>query len=388
MAIKIYNNIADIGETTWQGLKPPLCPFLDYAFLQGLEQSNSIGPKNGWNPQYLALLDSTDKGILYFFEKHNSYGEYIFDWDWANAYHQQGIDYFPKFTSMIPFTPVITPHFIMKKFNENLAHQLLDNFEQNYRQGDSSSAHFLFLSPEELPLFKARNYLLRESIQYHFYNDNYSDFESLLGVFKRKKAKQIIRERKSIESLHIESITGDNLTTQHALQMYRFYNSTIINKGAIPYLNQEFFIHIFASMQDNILYIQASEADKLIAGALYFYDSKRLYGRYWGAFVDYPNLHFELCYYRGIEFCIEKKLSVFEAGAQGEHKISRGFKPIRTYSAHLLKNQVFKQAIEKFITNEKEMVGKTIEHLSRMLPFNSSLRKNSCEEQRINTIDH
>jgi len=362
----------------------PLVLFLNYRFLQGLEKSHSIGKETGWKPLYLAKLDSAKKGILYFFEKRNSYGEYIFDWDWADAYHRHGIPYFPKFTSMIPFTPVITPHFVMKEFDNDLAHDLLNEFEKFYQAANSTSAHFLFLAPEELPIFKAREYLIRESIQYHFYNDDYEDFETLLGTFKKKKAKQIIRERKSTHRLRIESFTGEDLTPQHALQMYRFYNSTIAIKGAIPYLNQDFFSHIFGHMKSSILYIQASETDKPIAGALYFYDSKRLYGRYWGTIADYPNLHFELCYYRGIEFCIKKKLSVFEAGAQGEHKISRGFKPIRTYSAHLLKNRDFQNAIEDFISNERELVSKTIEHLKGMLPFHSTERS---EWSSINQLE-
>jgi len=370
MDVNIYKKITEIDSNTWQKLQPECSPFLNYQFLYSLEKSHSIGAASGWNPLYLTVGNASAQAILYLFEKHNSYGEYIFDWEWANAHHRFGIPYFPKLTSMIPFTPVTTPHFIMKDFDEKLAHLLLDYVEQFYKEKNYSSSHFLFLSTEELALFKSRNYLIRESIQYHFYNEDYCDFENLLKSFKNKKAKQIRKERKFPDNLKIQSFTGDQLTAQHAQQMYEFYISTIEIKGAIPYLNFEFFSNIFSNMKENVLYIQANENDRAIAGALYFYDSNRLYGRYWGALLDYPNLHFELCYYRGIDFCLKNKLSVFEAGAQGEHKISRGFKPIRTYSAHLLQNHTFQNAIEDFIEREKVSVSKTIDYLNGMLPFN------------------
>ena len=369
MSVQIFESISAIEPKIWNDLNSHASPFLNYQFLHALEMSHCIGEGTGWKPLYFAALDQQTKGILYCFEKDDSYGEFIFDWGWVDAYHRTGIPYYPKLSSMIPFTPTTTPHFIMKKFNEEIAHQLLDKFEEFYREGETNSAHFLFLTSSERKLFQSRDYLIRESLQYHFYNENYVDFDDLLKTFRSRKSKQIRKERKFPKELTIESFTGEELTPQHAIQMYQFHNSTILNKGAPPFLSQRFFTQTFESMKNNVLYVQASEHAGPVAGALYFYDSDRLFGRYWGTSVNHPNLHFELCYYQGIDFCLKKKISVFEGGAQGEYKISRGFKPVKTYSAHLLKNKDFHQAIDHFISEEKSWVDQAMVQLADKLPY-------------------
>ncbi|MDB9786480.1 GNAT family N-acetyltransferase [Bacteriovoracaceae bacterium] len=375
MTVKIYNCVDSIDSKIWGLLNDSKNPFLNYDFFSTLEKSQCVGIDSGWMPRYLTSLDGEKKGILYFFEKKNSLGEYIFDWEWVDAYHRNDLPYFPKITSMVPFTPVTNSHFIMDKFDEDLAHQLLDTLEQYYSEHNFSSLHFLFLSPEERTLFTKRGYLIRESFQYHFFNNNYENFAHMLTTFKGKKAKTILKERSATNELQINSITGDNLTADHAKQMFKFYQNTIAQKGAISYLNEQFFCDIFEKLKHNILYVEAFHENRPIAGALYFYDANKLYGRYWGSTEDYPFLHFELCYYRGIDFLLEKNLKVFEAGAQGEHKISRGFKPIRTYSAHLIKNETFNVAISDFIVREKESVGKTIQYLNKMIPFKSESKQ-------------
>jgi len=368
MKTTIHTTISSIGEKTWNSLaSTPV--FLDYRFFNGLEQSDSLATKSGWGPLYFVLEDSDKLAILYSFAKKHSYGEYIFDWSWADAYHHHGLDYYPKLTSMIPFTPATTNHFLMQHFDESLAHRLLDSYEAYYAEHNYSTNHFLFLCEKEIPIFSSREYLIRESLQYHFLNPGYKDFSDFLSTVKNKKAKQIRKERLFSHEITIAEYSGDQIRPLHAQELWHFYLATIAQKGAIPYLNKIFFSNVFHNMKEHILYINATRGDKVIAGALFFFDQERLYGRYWGAHENHPNLHFELCYYRGIDFCIKNKLSVFEAGAQGEHKIGRGFTPSRTYSAHQIKNPLFKKAIENFIHEEKKSLQLTIESLQKRLPF-------------------
>jgi predicted N-acyltransferase len=353
-----------ISKELWLRNQPSENPFLRYEFIQALLESRSIGQEAGWMPHYT----HDENGILLSFAKNHSYGEYIFDWGWAEAYERYGIPYYPKLTSMIPFTPVTSSHFLMKTFDEEKASGLLNQHGEKFEVGPYSSDHFLFLPQEELKLFENHGYLIRESFQYHFFNKSYRDFEDFLSNLKTKKAKTLRHERvfTNIEFTHY---TGDALTSQHAKRMYAFYISTIVNKNSYDYLNEGFFEIIFQTLRENILYIEASEDGVPVAGSLFFYDHKKLYGRYWGSSKYVDNLHFELCYYQGIDFCLRKKIEVFEAGAQGEHKISRGFKPVRTYSSHKLKHPEFQKAVRHFIDEEKIGIARAIEGLSELLPF-------------------
>jgi predicted N-acyltransferase len=353
-----------ISKPQWDKHQPESNPFLNYEFIDALIKSQSVKTETGWTPAFL----ENDYGILMSFVKTHSYGEYIFDWGWAEAFSKHGIPYYPKMTSLLPFTPVTTQHFLMKTFNEDHANALLKEHIEFFLKSDVSSTHFLFLAPNEIPVFKKQDFLIRESIQYHFFNPGYKSFEDFLDRLKTKKAKQIRRER-TFEGLSIKKYTGAELTSLHAKRMYQFYISTIAHKNSYDYLNEEFFELIFSNLSKNILYIEASIKDSVVAGSLFFYDHEKLYGRYWGSSVYVDNLHFELCYYQGIDFCIEKNISVFEAGAQGEHKIARGFKPIRTYSAHKIKHPAFSKAISEFIETEKIHVKASIEKLSEYLPF-------------------
>lgn len=361
------SKIEQITDSHWAELLPRSNPFLKKSFLTALERSQSIGSSAGWQPLYF----TEPNGLLYTFIKSHSYGEYIFDWDWARAFSQYQLPYYPKLTSMIPLTPVTTSHFIMPKFEYDIASRLMDSYISFYENHELSSSHFLFITEEEIPLFENNKHTIRESFQYHFYNENYATFEDYLLCLKSKKAKNIRLER-HFPNLRIEKITSSNLTKKHADEMYQLYLSTIEVKNAIDYLKEEFFQIVFQEMKDNILFVRASKDERIIAGSLFFYDDQRLFGRYWGALEQVENLHFELCYYQGIEFSIEKQLKVFEAGAQGEHKISRGFKPVRTFSAHHIKNKDFHHAISNYISEEKRLIQSTIEELSKHLPFKKS----------------
>jgi predicted N-acyltransferase len=356
-----------ISKSIWDAHQPNSNPFLNFAFMDALIQSNCVNTEKGWTPNFITQKEN---GVLLSFIKNHSYGEYIFDWGWAEAYQKYGVPYYPKLTSLIPFTPVTTQHFLMKDFDEKKASLLLKEHDDFYDRGEFSSAHFLFLNDREIEVFRQHDYMIRESMQYHFFNQNYENFEDFLTQLKSKKAKNIRHER-SLPQLKIKKYTAEELTKEHGKRMYQFYISTIANKHSFDYLNAEFFELIFERMKPNILYVEATLEGQAIAGSLFFYDHEKLYGRYWGSSMFVENLHFELCYYQGIDFCIEKGLKVFEAGAQGEHKIARGFRPIKTYSAHKIKHPGFQDAIHEFIENEKRHVSQNIEELSKYLPFKS-----------------
>jgi predicted N-acyltransferase len=357
MTAKLTNQLNDSG---WDKMDPLGFPFLSFDFFKTLEESKSIGEGTGWNPIYISDADS----LIYTFVKEHSYGEYIFDWDWANFYHEHNIQYYPKLTSMIPFTSVTTPHSLGK-----LSQSCMQRYEKFYEDNHFSSSHFLFLTESELDFYRSFNYIIRDSFQYHFTNKDYTCFDGFLSDLKNKKAKQIRKERIFDDNIKLNQFTGNSLSSEHAEQMYKFYLSTIENKNAISYLTKGFFIEIFSRLKDNIYYVQASKDEKPIAGALYFYGPDRLYGRYWGATENITNLHFELCFYQGIEICIKEGLPVFEAGAQGEHKISRGFRPVKTYSAHKFKHPEFSNAIEKYIEGERENIQAVMSQLTERLPF-------------------
>ncbi|MBA2404499.1 MAG: N-acetyltransferase [Bdellovibrionales bacterium] len=364
--IKPQTSILNIPRELWDKAASQKSPFLQYDFLLALEKSQSIGAGSGWLPLY--FVDEAENAIFYSFVKSHSYGEYIFDWQWANAYKQYGMEYYPKLTSMIPFTPITTSHFLMPAFNAAAVDHLLKSYHELYQHQNFSSSHFLFLNQDEIPLFEQQGYLIRHSMQYHFFNQNYQSFDDYLLHMKGRKAKQVRKER-IFPDLKIQKFSGNDLRPEHALQMYQFYLSTIDQKNAIDYLKQDFFMMVFETMKNNVMYVQASDAKGPMAGSLFFFDNERLYGRYWGCHAEIENLHFELCYYQGIDFCIDQKLKVFEAGAQGEHKISRGFTPTITYSAHKLKHQQFHSAIANFIAEEKVQLEAARSELALQLPF-------------------
>ena len=358
MTIDIKNHIQD---TQWAGLTKSNNPLLSEHFFKLLEQSGSIGKESGWEPLY---FEEKDNSILYTFKKSHSYGEYIFDWDWANGFHQQNIPYYPKLTSMVPFTPATSSHFIGTH-----SEKLMESYEDFYDSNAYSSSHFLFLSRQEIDFFKSYGYTLRDSFQYHFENQNYKCFDDFLSKLKNKKAKQIRKERKFDSEIKFSSFSGDQLTKVHAIQMFKFYQNTLLIKQAISYLNLDFFISAFTELKNSIYYVQAMRDDIPIAGSLFFYGKDTLYGRYWGSTEDIPNLHFELCYYRGIDFCIENKIKTFEAGAQGEHKIARGFVPVKTFSAHKIKHPGFQHGINQYIENERIQIDRALVYLNERSPF-------------------
>jgi predicted N-acyltransferase len=377
MRVERIDGIGHADEAAWRALEPPDFPFFDFEFLRALERSGSIGPGSGWEPVYLVCSDAGRLlGGLCLYLKTDSYGEYIFDWDWARAYREHGLSYYPKLVAAVPFTPATGPKLLVRPDVAGGARAAVTRalFDAAKELGDElrvSSTHALFLPERELGEFAQRGFALRHSLQFHWRNRGYDAFSDYLGAMTGKRSRQIKRERRQLEGLAIERLTGEALTGEHAATMHRFYVGTLDTKWGVPYLTEAFFAEIFRTMPDRILLVLARDepTGRPVAGALFLFKGGALYGRYWGAAERRRNLHFELCYYQGIEFAIERRLELFEAGAQGEHKLARGFLPSLTYSAHAIRHLGFKRAIEQYIAEERELIAGAMAAYTRHDPY-------------------
>jgi uncharacterized protein len=367
--------IEQVYVAAWRALESPDFPFFDYEFLRALERSSSIGGVSGWSPVYLVCKDAVGRvlGALCLYLKTHSYGEYIFDWEWAHAYRQYGLPYYPKLVAAAPFTPATGPKLLVRPDADHAAvmRALLDAAQRFGEERRVSSSHALFLPEEELDEFAGHGFAVRHSVQFHWRNRGYGAFSDYLDALVSKRRRQVARERRQLEGVEIERLTGNELSPEHAATMYRFYLATSDRKWGSPYLTGAFFAEVFRTMGDRILLVFARDREtrRPIAGALNFFKGRTLYGRYWGATEERRNLHFELCYYQAIEFAIERRLALFEAGAQGQHKLARGFLPSLTYSAHAIRHPEFKRAIERYIADEKELVAEDMQAYASQDPY-------------------
>ncbi len=341
-------------------------PLANRNFLKILESSGSVGEQTGWLAHHFEYNNS----ILPSYIKLHSYGEYIFDWNWANFYQSHQIPYYPKLLHAIPFSPVNAPKFLGNKDDfSRLAKKSYDFYQQH----NLSSEHYLFINDQEEILLHELGFVTQLTHQYHFHN-KYESFEHFLDFLRKNKRKNIKKERKLIaqSNLEIERLTRDQLTDELLEEFYIFYISTITKKGAYPYLTKSFFTSLD---KNQTMIVKASTQHETVAMALFFYNSEALYGRLWGIMPEfenhYPYLHFELCYYQGIDYCLEKKIPLFEAGAQGEHKLLRGFKPVIIKSAHHIKIPQAFEIIQQDIKRKNEQTLKDIEILKLYLPYKS-----------------
>jgi predicted N-acyltransferase len=360
MRVDRLSSIKRVEVAAWRAMEPPDFPFFDFEFLLALERSRSVGRRTGWSPVYLVCEEQGRViGAMPLYLKTDSYGEYVFDWAWANAYHQNGLSYYPKLVSAVPFTPATGPKLLVRPDADRAAvtRALLDATRELGDELRVSSSHALFLPEDELGEFEARGFAIRHSLQFHWRNRGYGAFADYLDAMTSKRRRQVARERRQVEGVEVVCLTGDALGPEHAAMMYRYYVDTYDRKWGSPYLTGAFFDEVFRTMRDRVMLAIASDEStrRPVAGALFFYKGKALFGRYWGATKMVRNLHFELCYYQGIEFAIERGLSLFEAGAQGEHKLARGFLPAITYSAHEIRHPAFRRAIEQYIAEERAM---------------------------------
>jgi len=379
MDIKIVNNFSSIKKAHWQNLQTNGNPFLRYEFLDQLERSRCVCDQTGWLPHHITLYDnepgknSSLIGAVPLYLKTHSYGEYVFDWAWANALERTGQQYYPKLVVSVPFTPVTGPRLLVAKNQDrdtvqkiliSAACELADHLKV-------SSLHWLFTTKKELGLLTSKNFLERTGCQFHWNNNNYRNFDDFIATFTSKKRKKILQERRYVREAGItmETLTGKNITEKHWRQFYQFYRSTIDAHFSTAYLNFDFFQGLGESMADDIVLVLAHRDHKIIAGALNFKGDDTLFGRYWGCTEKHNGLHFEACYYSAIEYCIETNMQRFEAGAQGEHKLSRGFIPVPTYSAHWLAHPEFSSAIDDFLKRESHGIEHYMSELSEHNPY-------------------
>jgi predicted N-acyltransferase len=378
MKVEIFESIQKISFEAWQKLTTESFPFADYEFLLALEETGCLGSRTGWKPFYICcFIETRLAGAFLCFSKTNSYGEYIFDFAWAQAFESYGLRYYPKLVSAIPFTPATGPKLLLdstltgeKKLT--VARLLLEKSQELKKSISASSLHALFIPETETSIFAQANFTIRHSFQYHWRNENFKDFPDFLSQLRAKRRKEIVRERRqALESgVKISRLTGDQLTPKHAELMYQFYTDTVGKMGGFAYLTKDFFRQVFLNMKHKILFVLAEkESGEPVAGALNYFGKDTLFGRHWGCVEDFKSLHFELCYYQGIEFAIEKKFSLFEAGAQGEHKFQRGFLPSLTYSAHQIDDPNLGPAIDEFIGEEKKQITLLFAQYGEQTPF-------------------
>ncbi|WP_299176691.1 GNAT family N-acetyltransferase [uncultured Neptuniibacter sp.] len=376
LELKFSHKISEIGANIWNSLCQEDYPFCRYEFLHALESSGSVCAKTGWQPLYIQLQeDGTTIAVMPLYLKNHSYGEYVFDWAWADAYHRYGLDYYPKLVTAIPYSPVEGPRLLTKQDPALLLEALQKLAPQLCQQLKAHSWHILFPTQHEINQFNHPQWLIRKGCQYQWFNRGYQNFDDFLAHFTSRKRKNVKKERQKIVEQAITHIalSGEQITSDQIETFYDFYRMTYLKRGREAYLNIDFFRQLRETMPDNLLLVLAYRDDQPVAGALSLKDSKTLYGRYWGCIDEYDSLHFETCYYQGIDYCIRHQLDRFDSGAQGEHKIQRGFEPVPTWSAHWIKEAGFNNAIKQFIEEERSAIDHQIEELSSYLPFRSDL---------------
>ena len=372
MKIELASSLSNVDKNQWNKLNICNHPFTSYEFLNALETSNSVSTKTGWTPKHILVKNAANNliGASPNYLKMHSYGEYIFDHSWANAFENAGGQYYPKLLSAIPFTPATGPRILLspqKNNNDEIFKLIIGTYEQLVKNNNLSSAHINFITKQLSDTLNKRNWIKRKGLQFHWYNKKYQSFDDFLGELKSTKRKAIKKERKKINEygLTIERLTGDALNVKIWDSFYEFYLSTIDKKWGGAYLTKDFFYSINRSMKNKILLVIAKKNNDIIAGALNFVGENTLYGRNWGSKLDVPFLHFELCYYQAIEYAIENKIQIVEAGAQGHHKIQRGYIATSTYSAHYIQNDSFDKAIRGFVEMEANEINKQIDIINQ-----------------------
>jgi predicted N-acyltransferase len=369
ITVKVHASIAEIPAAAWDACAGEENPSVSHAFLNALEESGSTTPRTGWTPQHLTLAGpgTSTIGVVPLYAKTHSYGEYIFDYGWADAFERAGGRYYPKLLSASPFTPVPGPRLMVHAgaLPETRAH-LIAAMIQLAKRRRISSLHVNFPESIDLEALTEAGFLQRMGQQFHWTNDGFRDFDDFLAALNSRKRKAVKKERREAlaPGLEIDVLTGADLKPRHWDAFYEFYLATSDRKWGSAYLNRRFFALIGERMPEKIVLIMARHGADYVAGAFNLLGTKTIYGRNWGSYGDYKFLHFECCYYQAIEFAIAHGLKRVEAGAQGPHKIQRGYLPVPTYSAHWIPDSGFRRAVAQFLTRECEMVAQKIEHLT------------------------
>jgi predicted N-acyltransferase len=367
---RIGGGVASFEAADWDRCAGSGNPFLGHAFLSALEESGSATPRTGWQPAPIAIdgADGRPAAVMPAYLKSHSQGEYVFDHGWAGAYERAGGRYYPKLQIAVPFTPV--PGRRLLTGQPRLAQGLIAAAETVVERNNLSSAHATFIHSDEVPLFERAGWLIRVDSQFHWHNESYGSFEDFLASLSSRKRKAIRKERReALEGLAIQHLTGSAIEEAHWDAFWRFYQDTGARKWGRPYLTRSFFSLLGERLADRVLLVFALHDGVPIAGALNLIGGDALYGRYWGTCADVPHLHFEICYYQAIEAAIARGLKRVEAGAQGEHKLSRGYRPVPTFSAHYLADPRLRVAVADFLDAERRAVSHEIAILGEMGPF-------------------
>ena len=376
MEIKLLTSLSDINAQQWNELVKDNNPFVRYEFLNALEVNGCVDQSFGWIPRHIAIYEHdrlVAACILY--EKHNTYGEFVFDHAWSDAYQRNGLEYFPKLVSCIPYNPIQGQRFLCQPGREEEIFPILLNAIQEIaRQYQYSSFHCLFASEYEQEWFQSQDLLSRHDCQFHWFNQNYQSFDDFLSTFSSRKRKNIRKERERVKQAGVSFRVLDGYTSSDKdwQDFTRFYLKTFSEKWGMATLNEAFFKQVAKLIPDQVVLVLADLNDECIAGALMYKSDTHLYGRFWGCDIELEYLHFEACYYQGIDFCIEQGLNKFEPGAQGEHKIARGFIPTLTRSSHWLSAPYFQKPIEVFTQQEKLAIKDYMENLSQHIPYKKS----------------
>ena len=374
MRSAVHKSVDEIDPGQWNALSGTDSPFLRHEFLAALEHTGCVGPHTGWAPAYVTLTD--EKGLAAaapVFAKSHSYGEFVFDFGWAQAYNRLGRDYYPKLSIAVPFTPATGPRLLVRPDLDaaNTSAGLLKAIESFTADQKLSSAHALFLDEAGRATCERSGWLLRKDCQFHWSNRGYADFDAYLETFTADKRKKARRERRRVAEAGItfDTLLGSEMDSALLDRVYAFHRDTFLRHGHEPYLTREFFAEISRTMGEALMVKVAKFGSVPVACAIFFQSPTTLYGRYWGAGADQHSLHFEACYHQGVEYCIERGLARFEPGTQGEHKIARGFEPTITWSAHFIADKRFRAAVDDFLTREGVAIDEYAAEVREHVPF-------------------
>ena len=369
----LTDKISSLPEQDWDRISGSSI-VLSHAYLSAFETSGSVGGQTGWHGQHLLMeRDHELVAAVPLYAKLHSYGEYVFDWAWADAYARNGLNYYPKLLAAVPFSPI--PGSRLLGTNEHDRQALVEGLLEVAHQSDFSSLHLLFGTETEMKWLATRGFMIRQGVQFQWFNREYADFDAFLAQLNHEKRKKIRQERRraAAHGLTYEWLDGDRASEQDWLFFYRCYATTYALHRSSPYLSPEFFLQLAERAPNGVRLLVARRHNEAVASAFFLSDGTVLYGRYWGATENLPFLHFELCYYRAIEYCIDHGFTRFEGGAQGEHKLARGLQPVPTYSAHWLRDPRFADAVERFLARERNGVEAYLDELNDRLPFRQAV---------------
>lgn len=376
MDVERHTSLSDIPAADWNRLAGTDYPFLRHDFLLAAEQTGCVSAATGWKPRHLALRDAAGlRAAMPVYEKSHSWGEFVFDWAWADAYRRAGIDYYPKLVAAVPFTPASSPRLLLRDAGDGEAADLLLRGATALADDSGcSSVHVLFPHPAELDLLRDAGFKLRKDCQFHWTNRSFRDFEHFLESFSAKKRKKARRDRRHVAEAGVSyrRLTGEALDDEALDDVYRLISLTFLRRGAMPYFDLAFFRRIVRSQPEHFLVVAGFRDERMLAAAVFFRSKQALYGRYWGADAEVNALHFETCYYQGIDYCIEHGIERFEPGTQGEHKVSRGFEPTATWSAHWLRQPEFFAAIGEYLDEEGRHVERYMHAVDSHSPYKAA----------------